>query len=230
VERENIDWAHDGPASHSGATVDQSGEGGGQDRAGAIVNAAFFVLGDSGLEGLTVRAVLKAAGLNRRSFYEHFLGKDDLVLAVFARSILMATDHCRQRVSEMSDPIEALKTVVIEIAVGDTPSTEDPSRSLRRGAALCREHMRLAEARPADLSRALKPLIDLFSELITAGIKQGRVRSHPPARLAALVYNLLSTTVHAELFAEEAGAGDPARRERLADEIWQFCRGALTSS
>ncbi len=228
MERENIDLGHDLPLSSSDDIIDQVGDGDGKDRTGAIVDAAFSVLGDSGLEGLTVRAVLKAASLNRRSFYEHFLGKDDLVLAVFARSILMATENCRQRVAGMSDPIEGLKTVVMEIAIGDTPFAEDQSRSLRRGAALCREHMRLAESRPADLSRALKPLLDLLSELIASGIEQGRVRNHAPERLAALVYNLLSTTVHAELLAEEAGAGDHARRLKLADEIWQFCRGAIT--
>ncbi|HEX7858465.1 MAG TPA: TetR family transcriptional regulator [Sphingobium sp.] len=229
MERENIELAEGRYADGLSELEPVIGNDGGPDRAEAIVNAAFVVLGDFGLEGLTVRAVLKQAGLNRRSFYEHFLGKDDLVLAVFARSVSRAAENCRQQISAMSNPMEQLKAVVLQLAIGDSPFPENQSQSLRRGAALCREHMRLAEARPADLVLALKPLLALFSELLAAGVEQGQVRDYSPQRLAALVYNLMSTSVHAELLAEEAGAGDPARRQALAEEIWEFCRRAIAA-
>ena len=48
-----------------------------------------------------------------------------------------------------------------------------------------------------------------------------------PLRLAVLVYNLVSTTVHAELLAEEGINPDPERRIQLAEDIWEFCRRAI---
>src|SRR5262249_51766424 len=79
-----------------------------------------------------------------------------------------------------------------------------PSRGLvregpnRRGAAMSRERLRLAEARPAELQAALEPLLDLIARELAAGMDAGCVRAAEPARLAALVYNLVSTTAHAE--------------------------------
>ena len=46
----------------------------------SIVEAAYALLDEEGLEGLTIRAMLKRTGLARRAFYERFAGKDDLVL------------------------------------------------------------------------------------------------------------------------------------------------------
>jgi hypothetical protein len=57
----------------------------------------------------------------------------------------------------------------------------------------------------------------------------GQVRPYAPQRLAVLVYNLVSTTVHTELLAEESGRPDRARRAELADEIWDFCRRAIAA-
>jgi len=55
------------------------------------------------------------------------------------------------------------------------------------------------------------------------------VRDYAPQRLAALVYNLVSTTMHTELLAQETAQPDPARRAQLAEEIWEFCRRAIAA-
>ena len=57
------------------------------ERSRRIVEAAYELLEEDGLEGLTIRAVLNKTGLSRRAFYERFEGKDDLVLAVFEQTI-----------------------------------------------------------------------------------------------------------------------------------------------
>jgi hypothetical protein len=57
----------------------------------------------------------------------------------------------------------------------------------------------------------------------------GQVRRYDPARLADLVYNMLSTTVHIELVAEEGGPANVKRRAALAAEIWDFCRRAIAA-
>ncbi len=200
----------------------------GADRTRLIIEAAYDLLADEGLDGLTIRAVLLRTGLARRAFYDSFSGKDDLVLAVFEQTLQLAASHFAREAQQLSDPLERLHFVVTSIVLGrgylgDGP---EPPRD-RRGAALSREHMRLAESRPADLQTALSPLLDLFARQLAEGMEQGLVRRADPGRLAMLVYNTVSNTVHTELLAEEGQAPDPARRGRLAEEIWDFCRRAI---
>jgi hypothetical protein len=45
--------------------------------------------------------------------------------------------------------------------------------------------------------------------------------------MGALIYNLVSTTVHTELLAEESARPDREQRARLAADIWEFCRRAI---
>lgn len=192
------------------------------ERSRRIVEAAYELL-DEGLEELTIRAVLKRTGLSRRAFYERFSGKDDLLLAVFEHTIALASDHYRAQVEHLEDPLEQLRVVVTLLVLG-REAIEGAGSEGRRGAAMSREHLRLADARPDELQHALEPLLSLISEKLAAGMDQGRVRQADPRLLARLVYNLVSTTVHTELLTSE---GQRADREALAEQIWTFCRGAI---
>lgn len=194
-----------------------------------VIDAAYELLADEGLDGLTIRAVLERTGLARRAFYESFSGKDDLVLAVFRQTLDLAARHFTEAAErQFPDPLERLRMIVTAIVLGRGYAGDPPEGSRdRRGAALSREHMRLAESRPADLQAALSPLLDLFARQLAEGMAAGQVRRADPARLANLVYNTVSNTTHTELMAAEGQTPDPARRERLAEDIWEFCRRAI---
>lgn len=197
------------------------------ERSRKIVDAAYELLEESGLEGLTIRAVLNKTGLSRRAFYERFEGKDDLVLAVFEQTIRAAARRFSEQIKSLVDPLARLQVLVTYIVLGQSMVGGGDVHSGRRGAALSREHLRLAESRPADLQVALAPLIDLIARLLEDGMAAGVVRPGNPQRLALLVYNLVSTTMHAELLAQEAAQTDRAPRTELATEIWEFCRRAI---
>ena len=200
------------------------------ERARQIIIAAYALLADEGLDGLTIRAVLNRTGLARRAFYERFATKDDMVLAVFQQTIQLAANFYRETTAALADPFERLHVIVISIAMGsENLGTSDghQTRINRRGAALSREHLRLADARPHELQVALAPLLALIAEQIRAGIAIGTMRACDADRQATLIYNLVSTTVHAELLAQEAGRAARDRREELAAELWEFCRRAI---
>jgi AcrR family transcriptional regulator len=199
-------------------------------RSRRIVDAAYELVEEDGLDGLTIRAVLKKTGLSRRAFYERFSGKDDVVLAVFEQTIKLAATHYSQQVAALPDPIERLKLIVTCVVLGkSTPQQADSEQISHRGAAMSREHLRLAESRPDDLQAALSPLITLIAQQLADGMKAGLVRNYAPQKLAVLVYNLVSTTVHTELLANETVKPDRARRAQLATDIWEFCRRAITA-
>lgn len=197
-------------------------------RSRRMIEAAYGLLDEGGLEGLTIRAVLKRTGLSRRAFYERFAGKDDLMLAVFEHTVQLAASHFSGQVDALPDPLQRLHLIVTCLVLGQ-PTLQGPDSELgnRRGAALSREHLRLAESRPDDLQAALNPLMTLITEQLSRGMEAGLVRHCPPRRLATLVYNLVSTTVHAELLAQETVRPDRARQTQLATDIWEFCRRAI---
>jgi AcrR family transcriptional regulator len=198
------------------------------ERAVRLVECAYDLLDEAGLEGLTIRAVLERSGLARRAFYDRFVGKDDLVLAVFTRALRHAADHFGSQMADLPDAMARLHFIVTGIVLGRGSLDEDGWHSNRRGAALSREHLRLAQTRPADLQAAIRPLITLIAEQISQGIIEGRVRAGDAQRMATLVYNLVATTTHDTLLAEEGIAPDRTMRFALAEEIWDFCQHALS--
>ncbi len=200
------------------------------ERSRRIVDAACGLVEEKGLDGLTIRAVLEKTGLSRRAFYESFSGKDDVVLAVFEQTIRLAATHYSEQVAPLPDPMERLKLIVTCIVLGKSNLLEaDKEQISHRGAAMSREHLRLAQSRPDDLQAALSPLLTLIAQLLADGMKAGLVRDYEPQRLAVLVYNLVSTTVHTELLAHETVKPDRTRRAQLATDIWEFCRRAITA-
>jgi AcrR family transcriptional regulator len=195
-----------------------------------MVEAAWLLLDEEGLTGLTVRAVLARTGLARRAFYDLFDSKDDLMLAVFERSLRAAADYFSSHIINHPDAISRLRLIVYAIVLGRASiSGQQHWEKSRRSAALAREHLRLAETRPKDLERAIAPLINVIAEILRCGMADGSIRTTEPQHLALLVYNLISTTVHGELLAEELGQPSLDRRKRLAEEIWHFCRGAVSA-
>lgn len=197
------------------------------ERSRKIVDAAYDLLDEAGLEGLTIRAVLTRTGLSRRAFYERFEGKDDLVLAVFEETIRKAVRLFGERIAELENPLQRLRLIVTFIVLGK--SMQGEASNDRRGAALSREHLRLAESRPADLKAALQPLIALIEQQLADGMTAAVVRQDDPRRLATLLYNLVSTTVHTELLTSETGHIDQATKMQLANDIWEFCRRAIAA-
>jgi len=215
--------------SNAAAMEASAPTGNGAERTRQIIAAAYDLLDEEGLEGLTIRAVLKRTGLSRRAFYERFVGKDDLVLAVFEQTIRMAVQLIGDQVRPIADPMERLRLIVMAIVIGKGVLQVEGSANDRRGAALSREHLRLAESRPTELQSTIRPLVMLIAEHLADGMKTGVVRSYDPQRLAALVYNLVSTTVHMELLTEEIVPSAPKQRDQLATEIWEFCRRAIAA-
>jgi AcrR family transcriptional regulator len=200
------------------------------ERSRKIVDASYVLLEQEGLDGLTIRAVLKRTGLSRRAFYERFADKDELVLAVFEQTIRLATAHYSEQMQALSDPVERLRLIVICLVLGKSRLDEASSERIsRRGAAMSREHLRLAESRPDDLQAAIGPLIALIAQQLAEGMRVGAVRNAVPERLAAFVYNLVATTVQTDLLAQQSASVDESQRVQLANDIWEFCRRAIAA-
>lgn len=193
------------------------------DRRLAVLRAADGLLAERGLDGLTIRAVLDRTGLARRAFYDLFATKDDLVLALFRHTVATATALLESEGAKLAGPVERLRLIVFSIVERQSAVDQHDLRS----AAFSREHLRLAEARPAELDSAIAPLVALMARHVAEGAAQGLLASEAPERSARFVYNLISTTVHTETLRPNTPDRPTARRE-LAEELWSFCYRALS--
>src|SRR5215207_7408940 len=95
--------------------------GSGADRSRQLIDAANKLLAEGGLEGLTIRAMLKRTGLARRAFYERFAGKDDLVLAVFEETMLEAAVFLESETAECPDALDQVRVIVYGLVLGSQP-------------------------------------------------------------------------------------------------------------
>src|SRR5947209_6385285 len=135
-----------------------------------FIDAAGELLAESGRTDFTVQEIVDRSGQSVRAFYQHFAGKDDLMLAVFEHTIEQFSTELRRNTDKADDPMEKLRLYV-----------EAFHRSLERagnaGRALSVFHLHLAQDRPAEFASALAPQMALLEEIVDAAVAAGEVRT-----------------------------------------------------
>src|ERR1700753_2445881 len=80
----------------------------------AFLDAAQeLVNGDAGQE-FTVQEVIERSGQSLRSFYQHFDGKYELLLALFEDAVHTAAEDMREVLADVQEPGARLHTFVVE--------------------------------------------------------------------------------------------------------------------
>jgi AcrR family transcriptional regulator len=191
-----------------------------EQRVQRFLDAAQLIITEKGTTDFTVQEVVDRSRQSLRSFYQHFDGKHELLLALFEDALRRATGQISAAAAEREDPVGALRTAVrllFELSRPDPGSR----RPLFTGFA-----PQLLLSHPAEIRRAHAPLLELLTGLTAAAAAAGELRPGlQPARAAAL-------TMETVMFvANSSGAPGPAGSDRepiSAEEIWDFCsRGII---
>lgn len=82
-----------------------------------LLDAAFHLVGSDGSAAATVRAVCREAGLNSRYFYESFGDVDDLLVAVYDRTVTELYDSLTAASDRAGDDLVARFRSGIEASV-----------------------------------------------------------------------------------------------------------------
>jgi AcrR family transcriptional regulator len=184
-----------------------------------FLDAAQAIIMEKATTDFTVQEVVDRARQSLRSFYQHFDGKHELLLALFEDALRRATDQIRAAAIGQSDPMEALKVAVqllFELSRPD-PAAQRP---------LFTDFApQLLISHPAEVKAAHAPLLALLTDLLTQAEAAGRL--HPatkPRRAAAL-------TMQTVMFiAQNSGvADDDSASPITADEVWTFCSTGFSS-
>jgi uncharacterized protein (TIGR00369 family) len=184
-----------------------------------FIKTAIAILGETGRTDFTVQEVVTRAKTSLRAFYQHFSSKDDLLLALFDKTMAQSAQDWRAETTGL-DSTAAMKLVIDRISAPPESSTQD---SLNRALSLYNQH--LAETRPRDYARVLSPLHRLLADLVQRGVTEGVYRPGLDVGSAAAI---VMQTVLGALRLHWLGAeltGTPVDAGQLHD----FCVGALSA-
>jgi AcrR family transcriptional regulator len=186
-------------------------------RSQRFVTTAIRLLQEQGSTEFTVQDVVERSKMSTRTFYNHFGSKDDLMVAVYETVVARETvPRLNRSIKKFKDPTLRLRAY-IEGLVQLAAETE-----VRAARTLTNCGSRLAETRPTDLARAMKPQVNLLMGLIKDVARTRPLRRDFTPELAArMTHYTVLAAVHDRVRGAE-GAGDLSARA-----ISQFCLSGM---
>jgi AcrR family transcriptional regulator len=186
-----------------------------EQRVQRFLDAAQAIITEKGSTDFTVQEVVDRSRQSLRSFYQHFDGKHELLLALFEDALRRATGQIRAAASGQPAPLQRLQVATQLLFELSRP---DPAA---RRPLFTDFAPQLLLSHPAEVKVAHSPLLALLTELMEAAAQAGALRPGiRPRRAAAL-------TMQTVMFIAQATvAGDPdedTAHPLTAEEVWEFC-------
>ena len=166
-------------------------------RSDRYIQTALAILAETGRTDFTIQELVEKSGTSLRGFYAYFKSKDELMLALVEEVISGAVQQWR-RATEDAPPVMALHFVV-RMVYGRIIN----AKGLQLNKALTIFNLYLAQHRPEDRGRVLRPIHELIRDIIEAGAAAGAFREDLPADALAAMF--LQTLVGASEFTSLAG-------------------------
>lgn len=168
-------------------------------------------------ERFTTQELIKEADVALQTFYRHYGGKDQLLLAVIADMIVAHCESLEAKAADLDDPVERLHLYVTE-----TLAPMVQARESGAGRFMTSQHWRLHQLDPQGLAAANRPFADLVQRELEAAQAAGLLSPRDPARDAWIINKLVMATFHHYAFADDADA------DRVAEDVWRFCLAAVS--
>ncbi len=189
-----------------------------EQRVERFLDAAQAIMAEKGTTDFTVQEVVDRSRQSLRSFYQHFDGKHELLLALFEDAMSKSADQFRTIAAEQATPLDRLRVVVQALFDSSRPTQDATQRPLFTDFAL-----RLLVSHPAEMRVANAPLLTLFADLMVELETAGLLRpGFKPRRAAAL-------TMQTVMFNAQS-SGQEGTHPITSEEIWDFCAKGFTLS
>jgi AcrR family transcriptional regulator len=184
-----------------------------EQRVQRFLDAAQVIIAEKGSTDFTVQEVVDRSRQSLRSFYQHFDGKHELLLALFEDALRRATEQIRAAAQGQADPLGRLKVAVQLLFELSRP---DP---VARRPLFTDFAPQLLLTHPAEVRVAHAPLLALLAELLTEASATGELRAGiDPRRAAALTMQTVMFVAQSAVVSDE---DDPP--VITSDEVWEFC-------
>ncbi|MFI8194054.1 TetR/AcrR family transcriptional regulator [Streptomyces sp. NPDC085946] len=190
-----------------------------EQRVQRFLDAAQELIADKGTTDFTVQEIVERSRQSLRSFYQHFDGKHELLLALFEDALSRSATEMREKISAVADPLERLKVAVNLLYEASTPREGQQSPLFTDFA------VQLLVSHPDQVATAHVPLLTLFTELVEDAVEAGLAIAPRPRRTASLIMQTAMFTAQAPT--TPVGV-QPSRIG--AQDVWEFCLGGITGT
>ncbi|MDL4816381.1 TetR/AcrR family transcriptional regulator [Actinomadura opuntiae] len=183
-----------------------------EQRVQRFLDAAQGLIAERGTTDVTVQEVVDRSQQSLRSFYQHFDGKHELLLALFEDALARGALEIRHAAVAEADPLRRLRGAV-ELLYEQSRPKPDVRRPLFSDFA-----QQLLVRHPAQVAAAHLPLLAVFTELIEQAAEAGAIPAGRPRRRASLVMQTIMFAAQGNGVAVEGRAAPFTSRE-----VWDFC-------
>ncbi len=166
----------------------------------------------------TTQELAREAGVAVQTFYRHFGGKDQLLLATLEDLHAASAIEFEEAARDLPDPLARLHFYLVSMltTLDRTDETALPARFVTA------EHWRLHQAFPDELAVATQQVVDLFARQIQAAQDQGLLPPSDVARGAEMMVILVRGVYHEYAFKTRIDS-----TEAIAETVWNFCLQGL---
>ncbi|BBX42129.1 TetR/AcrR family transcriptional regulator [Mycobacterium simiae] len=188
-------------------------------RSSRFLATALELVEESGKADFTIQTLIDRSNLSLRAFYQHFAGKEELLLALYENVTSQFTEDIRQEVAAADGPMEQLEAFCRGVL-----SRAESSEAVG-GRVMTIYNLSLEIERPDDFAKVWEPHQKLLTKIITSCARVGLVRTDmTPAQLTILLNTTLTALAQIGVFHLGGGKG-PKLTE---DQLWAWCKQAVT--
>lgn len=187
-------------------------------RSSRFLAAALELVEESGKADFTIQTLIDRSNLSLRAFYQHFAGKEELLLALYENATSQFIEAIRQEVAAADGPLEQLEAFCRGFL-----SRAESSEAIG-GRVMTIYNLSLEIERPDDFAKIWEPHQKLLTKILTACSRAGLVRKDlTPVQLTTLLNSTLIALAQIGVF--HLGVKGAELNE---DQLWAWCLQALT--
>ncbi|WP_046315602.1 TetR/AcrR family transcriptional regulator [Mycobacterium sp. UM_Kg1] len=187
-------------------------------RSSRFLATALELIEESGRADFTIQTLIDRSSLSLRAFYQHFAGKEELLLALYEDVTSQFTESIRQEVAAADGPMEQLEA----FCRGFLSRAESSEKS--GGRVMTIYNLSLEIERPTDFAKIWEPHQKLLTKIVTACSRAGLVRKDlTPAQLTTLLNSTLTALAQIGVF--QLGTKGA---ELTEDQLWAWCKQAIS--
>lgn len=187
-------------------------------RSSRFLATALELVEESGKADFTIQKLIDRSNLSLRAFYQHFAGKEELMLALYENVTSQFTEDIRHEVAAADGPMEQLEAFCRGVL-----SRAESSEAVG-GRVMTIYNLSLEIERPADFAKVWEPHLKLLTKIITSCARAGLVRTDlTPAQLTTLLNATLTALAQIGVF-HLGGKGT----KLTEDQLWAWCKQAVT--
>lgn len=186
-------------------------------RSSRFLAAALELVEESGRADFTIQTLIDRSNLSLRAFYQHFAGKEELLLALYENATSQFIEAIRHEVAAAEGPMEQLEAFCRGFL-----SRAESSEAIG-GRVMTIYNLSLEIERPADFAKIWEPHQKLLTKILTACSRAGLVRKDmSPTQLTTVLNSTLIALAQIGVF--HLGVKGA---ELTEDQLWAWCKQAL---